>query len=45
MRSCQSIETEPNDAPAKAQPAYSRAKELHHELVVDDCHGQQTDWE
>jgi hypothetical protein len=30
---------------AKAAPAYARAERMHHELVVDDCHGQQTDWE
>jgi hypothetical protein len=29
----------------KAAPAYARAERQYHELVVDDCHGQQTDWE
>lgn len=29
----------------KAQSAYRRADQMFHELVVDDCHGQQTDWE
>jgi hypothetical protein len=29
----------------KAAPAYTRAERFFHELVVDDCHGQQTDWE
>lgn len=29
----------------KARPAYERAERQYHELVVDDCHGQQTDWE
>jgi hypothetical protein len=32
-------------AVAKASPAYSRAERFFHELVVDDCHGGQTDWE
>jgi hypothetical protein len=32
-------------AVTKAQPAYSRAERFFHELVVDDCHGGQTDWE
>lgn len=32
-------------AVTKAAPAYSRAERFFHELVVDDCHGQQTDWE
>lgn len=32
-------------AVAKAAPAYQRAERFYHELVVDDCHGQQTDWE
>lgn len=29
----------------KAPSAYQRAERFHHELVVDDAHGQQTDWE
>ena len=29
----------------KAAPAYARAERFFHECVVDDCHGQQTDWE
>jgi len=29
----------------KALAAYSRAEKALHELIVDDCHGQQTDWE
>lgn len=29
----------------KALSAYSRAERLFHELVVDDAHGQQSDWE
>ena len=32
-------------AVAKAQAAYQRAERFHHELVVDDAHGQQSDWE
>ena len=32
-------------AVTKAAPAYVRAEKFFHELVVDDCHGQQTDWE
>lgn len=32
-------------AVTKAAPAYVRAERFFHELVVDDCHGQQTDWE
>jgi hypothetical protein len=32
-------------AVTKAAPAYSRAERFFHELVVDDCHGGQTDWE
>lgn len=32
-------------APSKAAAAYSRAERFHHELVVDDAHGGQTDWE
>jgi hypothetical protein len=32
-------------ATTKAAPAYSRAERFFHELVVDDAHGQQTDWE
>ena len=32
-------------APEKAQPAYQRSERFLHELIVDDCHGQQTDWE
>jgi hypothetical protein len=32
-------------ATAKAAPAYARAERFLHELIVDDCHGQQTDWE
>jgi len=32
-------------AVTKAAPAYARAERFFHELVVDDCHGQQTDWE
>jgi len=29
----------------KAAPAYARAERFLHECVVDDCHGQQSDWE
>jgi len=29
----------------KALQAYGRAEKALHELIVDDCHGQQTDWE
>ncbi len=29
----------------RALPAYSRAEKALHECVVDDCHGQQSDWE
>ncbi len=29
----------------KAIPAYGRAEKFLHECIVDDCHGQQTDWE
>ena len=32
-------------AVTKAAPAYQRAERFFHELVVDDAHGQQTDWE
>ena len=32
-------------AVTKAAPAYIRAEKFLHELIVDDCHGQQTDWE
>jgi hypothetical protein len=32
-------------APEKANTAYGRAEKFLHELIVDDCHGQQTDWE
>jgi len=32
-------------APVKAQTAYSRADRSFHDIVSDDCHGQQTDWE
>ncbi len=32
-------------APVKAAPAYSRAERFLHECIVDDCHGQQSDWE
>jgi hypothetical protein len=32
-------------AKEKAPEAYSRAREQLHELIVDDCHGGQTDWE
>ncbi len=29
----------------KALAAYSRAEKFLHECIVDDCHGQQSDWE
>ncbi len=29
----------------KALPAYGRAEKFLHECIVDDCHGQNTDWE
>jgi hypothetical protein len=32
-------------AVTKAAPAYVRAEKFLHELIVDDCHGGQTDWE
>jgi hypothetical protein len=32
-------------APEKAAPAYGRAEKSLHECIVDDCHGQETDWE
>lgn len=32
-------------AVTKAQAAYQRSERFHHELVVDDAHGQQNDWE
>ena len=32
-------------AVTKSRDAYTRAERFHHELVVDDAHGQQTDWE
>lgn len=32
-------------ARGNAPSAYARARDFLHELIVDDCHGQQTDWE
>ena len=32
-------------AVTKAAPADVRAEKFLHECIVDDCHGQQTDWE
>ena len=32
-------------APEKAQPAYMRAERAYRDLIADDCHGRQSDWE